>query len=262
MANKFDDSFCTDESMVDSEKAKSLGSENLASLRASYMILTVQFALVTFVFTMMGLKPHGSCTGDGVDLSCTLDPGTVANWVHTNSTFMVCVVVLTVLLVVAAQTMSFMHKKKNFSPWAYAGLLGMFSLCMLYITVYVCAIYTVSDPKVLIQCGMATTASSLAFTILLHRSTELPDFRGLAAIFFGFPVVFIVVFTWAIRWHSIAANGMMSIWQLIFGIFIWFETDFAKEHKLTIRDNFLSLVFVYFEFIVFLYCLCSQVGDF
>ncbi len=81
-------------------------------------------------------------------------------------------------------------------------------------------------------------------------------------IFFGIPVLFVVLFTWVLKWHDFTTNGMMGIWLMILGIFVWFETDFAKEHKLRPRDNFLSLVMIYFEFLVFIYCICSQIGDF
>ena len=206
----------------------------------------------------MGYKDNGDCIQtDDLKLVCTLNPDTLAYWIRSNRVFFLVVVLTTLMLVASAHTMSFLQHKKHFSAGYYLALLVVFTLCITYITLFICADYTVSDPKVLIQCGLATSMSSIAFTWLLHREQELPDFKNLAAIFFGVPIFNIVLFTWIFQWHNFGTNGMMSIWQLIFGIFIWFETDFAKEHKLRVRDNFLSIVFVYFEFLLFLYCLCS-----
>ena len=140
-------------------------------------------------------------------------------------------------------------------------MLGLFFFCITFITLVICAEYTLSDPQVLISCGIGTTITSGAFAALLHRKDELPYFTHLSPVFFGVPALFVVVFTWLLQWHNFSTNGMMAIWLMIFGIFIWFETDFAREHKLKPRDNFLSLAFVYFEFLVFIYCVCSQVGD-
>ena len=165
------------------------------------------------------------------------------------------------LLVVGAHTMNHFLASKHFNPAYYLTMLGLFFLCITYITLTICAEYTLSDPKVLISCGFGTTITAAAYSALLYRAEDLPAFKDLSPVFFGVPAVFLVVFTWILKWHSFATNGMIAIWLMIFGIFIWFETDFCREHKMKPRDNFLSLAFVYFEFLVFIYCVCSQLGD-
>ena len=185
----------------------------------------------------------------------------MAYWIQNNDWFFYFNVALAVGLVTAAHVMSFMQKSRDMNKNYYYVLMVLFHFCVTYITLYCTTPYTLSDPMVLVQHSVGSTFSSAAFTFLLYRHETIPGFKDLSPVFFGGPVAFLILFTWIIKWHDFATNGLMAIWMFIFGIFIWFETDFAKEHKLKVKDNFLSLVFVYFEFLVFLYCLCSQVGD-
>ena len=50
------------------------------------------------------------------------------------------------LLVTAAHLMSFMQREKHFNPGYYYALQVAFHFCVTYITLYSCAIYSLSDP--------------------------------------------------------------------------------------------------------------------
>jgi len=161
------------------------------------------------------------------------------------------------VLVACAHTMELFQHKKNFNPKIYYVILFFFTFCLAYITMYTCAEYAIADGKALISVGIATTFQTAVYAHYLHFAKELPTFEDISLYFFIPPILFTIFFTYIVKWHDLGTNGTMAIWMMIVGIFVWFETDFAMDHRMKVRENFLSVMFLYFEFMVFCYCVNS-----
>lgn len=191
-----------------------------------------------------------------------LEAGCPAYWIRQNTWLFYVVIAGTVSLCSAAHTMELFQHKKKFNAGIYYAILAAFTFCLAYITLFVCAEYALADGKALTSVGIATTFQSAVYAFYLHRATDLPaEFKDFRLHFFIPPVVFSLFFTYIVPWHDLGTNGTMAIWMMIVGIFFWFETDFAMDHKMKVRENFLSVMFLYFEFMVFCYCVNSQVSD-
>ena len=208
----------------------------------------------------MGATAIGTCESNGSH-SCTLTGGP-AFWIRANPWLFYVVIAGAVSLCSAAHTMELFQKKANFDARYYYAILAAFTFCLAYITLFACAEYALADGKALTSVGVATTFQSAVYAGYLHGAKDLPkEFKDFRLPFFIPPVLFSIFFTYILAWHDLGTNGTMSIWMMIVGIFFWFETDFAMDHKMKVRENFLSVMFVYFEFLVFCYCVNSQVSD-
>ena len=185
--------------------------------------------------------------------SCTLIEGSIAYWIKTHYEFLIGMIVLAGAMIVFAHLNQKAHENKSI----YALILVVLTCCVAYISVFVCSNFFASSPKTVIANGIGTSISATAFTALLYHDQELPDFKRIAVPMFASSAFFLIFFTWVIGWNDFATNGMISLWLLIFGFFVWFDTDFAKENMLHPRDFIVADFFIYFLFILFIYCLCT-----
>ena len=90
-----------------------------------------------------------------------------------------------------------------------------------------------------------STVVSSVFTALLYSKNDLPDWNRVRTPLFLIPGIFMIVFTYIIKWHSFNTNGMIAIWLLLLGLFIYWDTDFAKKYDMVFRDYVLAVFFIY-----------------
>ena len=200
----------------------------------------------------MTMTVKGSCTGEVVK-SCTLEPSP-AHWIRNNYgvTIFFAASALIGILYMVHTVKELRHRR--ITLWS---LVTVFTFAVSYISCYLNAVFFLSDPQTLISMAAGSTVVSSVFTVLLYSKNDLPDWKRIRIPLFLIPATFIIFFTYILKFNAFNTNGMIAIWLLLLGLFIYWDTDFAKNYNMVFRDYVLAVFFIYFEFIVFIYCLCT-----